>query len=833
MEVRVQQSYRFGRAELRPDNRQLFIDGQAASLGGRAFDMLLVLVERRGRLVSKTELLDLVWPGLIVEENNLQVQMSHLRKLLGPAAIATVPGRGYRFDAAVEVASETLAEGGRAESTECFAPQTRLLGREADLAAVARLCADEPVVTIVGAGGIGKTRVARAFVQENAQRYPDGIAWVDLAVVTDSATVPAALATALGITLVPKIDPFEAMLAYVSPRALLIVIDNAEHLTDAVSRALKRLLQAGPALRVLVTSQQPLRFSLERIFRLEPLAVPRLPCTVEDALTQSAVALLCERVIAIDRRFQLTSENVTAVVQICQRLDGVALAIELAAARLPLLGAQGLLEHLDSRFDLLTSGDRSLPLRQHTLRATVEWSHALLTEDEKRVLRRVAIAFGGFDLDLARHLASDGGEDDWTVLDALGALIECSWINVDPAPVPRYTFAETARGYALLTLHEAGEFNAVRRRHGEAMWQLMERAFADFWITGDDAYVARYAPELDNFRAAMGWARDAEPLWYVSMTATAIPLLRHLSLIREAVEYLAVAEGLAGPEMPLAVRARLAMSMAMLGGGRITAERAVELYQQLQDDQGLYISAYWVATRNEIPLATVEQMVGLKRRVENPGWPPKILALGRGIEEELLYRQGRYVDAVRSLDRRILMCEAIGARDAVTSALMYKVIATFACGDIAGAVAQGLEIAQRCAALNNSYRLACIQAYTFTAMLLLERDERAAADQLARRFASLDRTLGWPHSNDAADGWALLAALDRRFDDAAILIGFADDLHHRGEMTRDALAQTARKRAMQLVERVIAAARRDDLEREGRTLKPDDAARLALPRWPN
>jgi predicted ATPase len=682
MEVRVLQSYRFGRAELRPDARQLFIDGHPCNLGGRAFDMLQVLIERRGRLVKKAELLDLVWPGLIVEENNLQVQMSHLRKLLGPTAIATIPGRGYRFDATVEVASGTPAAGARAEPPEIVAPATRLLGREADLAAVADLCSDEPVVTILGAGGIGKTRVARAFAQENAPRYPDGIVWVDLAVVTDSATVPAALATALGITLVPKIDPFEAMLAYVGTRKLLIVIDNAEHLADAVCRTLRRLLQAGPALRVLVTSQQPLRFSLERIFRLEPLAVPRLPCTVEQALSHSAVALLCERVTALDLRFRLTPENLTPVVRICQRLDGVALAIELAAARLPLLGAQGLLEHLDSRFDLLTSGDRSLPLRQHTLRATVEWSHALLTEDEKRVRRRVAISFGGFDLDLARHLASEGGEDDWTVLDALGALVERSWVNVDAAPVPRYTFAETARGYALLTLHEAGEFNAIRRRHGEAMWRLMERAFADFWTTGDETYVARYAPELDNFRAAMGWAREAEPMWYVSMTAAAIPLLRHLSLIREGVEYLAVAEGLAGPEIPLAVRARLAMSTAMLGGGRTTAERAVELHRQHQDDQGLYISAYWVATRNEIPRATVEEMVALKRRVENPGWPPKVLALGRGIEEELLYRQGRYADAVRSLDRRIVMCEAMGARDAVTSALMYKVIATFASGDI-------------------------------------------------------------------------------------------------------------------------------------------------------
>jgi predicted ATPase len=824
----VQESYRFGRAELRPDARQLLIDGEPTGLGARAFDMLRVLIERRGRVVHKAELFELVWPGRVIEENNLQVHMSHLRKLLGPQAIATVPGRGYRFDAQVEVTSRAP----RAELPEQASlgpPASNFFGREDDLVAVARLCTEHRLVTIVGAGGIGKTRVAQAVAQREGVRYPGGVVWVDLAVISDLAVVPAQFAMALGITLVPSVDPHEAMAAQLRGRAMLVVIDNAEHLVDAVCRTVGRLLAAAADLRVLVTSQQPLRLADEYLYRIGALSYPALPCSVDEARRHGAVALLCERANALDRRFELTDGNVADIVRICKHLDGLPLAIELAAGRLPLLGARGLLEHLDASFEVLATGARDGPTRQQTLRATFEWSHALLSDDEKRVLRRVAVSVGGFDLELARRLASDGGDDDWTVLDALGGLVDRSWVAVNAASVPRYSLAETGRSYGLLMLQEAGELDTVRRRHGRAIWQLMDQAFGDFWTMGDDAYVTRYAPELDNFRAAMGWAREGEPVWYVAIAGSAIPLLRHLSLIREGVEYLAMAQNLVTDEMPLAVRARLALSSAMLGGGLSAAERTVALHEQLGDPIGLFLSCYWLATRNDVPTATIEAMVATKRRIENPAWPGKVLSIGRGIEEELMYRQGRYADALRSIERRVQMCEAMGARDSVTSALMYKVVALFGSGDVEGAVGLSLRVADRCSALKNSYRLACCQAYAVSAMLVLPGDRVSEARSLARAFADLDRTLGWPHVCDAADGWTLLAAMQERFEDAALLLGFADAVHRSGEIARDALADAVRERAAHLLEIALPPARRDELAREGRLLKPDDAARLALP----
>jgi hypothetical protein len=360
----------------------------------------------------------------------------------------------------------------------------------------------------------------------------------------------------------------------------------------------------------------------------------------------------------------------------------------------------------------------------------------------------------------------------------------------------------------------------------------VDGTWCDYWTTGDDAFVQRYGPELDNVRAAMEWARDREPSWYVAMTAGSIPLLRHLSLIREGVESLAVAASLVDDAMPLAVRARLAMSQAMLGGGRGAAERSVELHRELGDAFGLYLSAYWMASRNDVDEATIEAMVDIKRRLEDPRWPAKVLSIGRGVEEELLYQRGRYAEAVASLDVRVALCEAAGLHDGATSALMFRSIATFGAGDPTGALAQSKQILARCAALGNHYRLACEQAYAFTLTLLVDATSRLdEADRLSRTFADLDRRLGWAHIADAADGWSLLAGLGGSIDAAARLAGFADHAHRSGELARDPIATAARDRAAELLAAGLAAERRAELEREGRSLMPDAAAALALPGW--
>ena len=831
------ESYRFDRVELQPDARRLLVDGAERHLGGRAFDMLLALVERRGRVVSKDELLDLVWPGLVVEENNLQAQVSALRKVIGPRPISTIPGRGYRFDAAVQCVDSAAAA---AAAGRVIAPAPPLplapvaaapIGRDDALATLAALSADHALVTLVGAGGIGKTRLAQAFAERHRERFAGGIVWIDLAVVSDSSQVPAALAAALGVTLVPRVDAFEMLVAALRDRPLLVLIDNAEHLADAVARAVVRLLAAGPLLRLVVTSQQPLRVGAEQVCRVAPLDVPTWPCSADQAARSGAVALFVQRARAADRRFVLDEANREQVVRICRRLDGMPLALELAAVRVPLLGTAGLLSHLDARFDLLTGGDRAAPTRQQTLRAALDWSHDLLDAHERELLRRVAVFVGGFDLESAKAVLADDAAQPWAMLDGLGSLVDRSFVDAGGDTAVRYSMAETTRSYALDRLRESGELEAMRRRHAAATVALFERAHEDFWSMGDDDYVRRYAPELDNFRAAMDWSRDRECEWYVAMTAAAVPLLRHLSLIREGLEYLALAERLVDASMPLARRARLALSASMLGGGRPMVERAMGLHRELGEERGLCMCAYWLATRNDVSAEIVAEMVALKRRLEDPRWPSKVLSMGGAIEEELLYRERRFDLALVRLDRRIAMCEAAGAVDAATSALMYRVVALFGLGDVPAAIAQSLSVGERCRRLGNHYRLACCQAYAFSAMLLVEDDRHAEADALARSFSTLDRTLGWAHCCDAADGWALLAARAGRLDAAASLLGFADALHADIGVARDGLADAARADAARRVDAVMDAARRDALAHDGASLTPEAAARLALPGW--
>jgi len=435
------QAYDFANFRLLPDQRTLWSGDAPVKLGSRAFDMLLALVERRDRVVSKNELMDLVWPRLVVEENNLQVQVVTLRKLLGHPAIATVPGRGYRFTVPVVVkgdvatVSDAPAAATPAAAAE-LAPRhnlppwlPRLFGRGDDLRLLGELLDRHPLVTVTGSGGIGKTRLAQAAVALRLDITPDGLWWVDLAPLADPTRIADAVALAMGVRPTGGQTPTDALVAALAGHALLLVLDNAEHLLDGVVSLLTRLRQGAPQARWLVTSQEVLRVADEHVFRAGPLALPGDDANAGADAADGAVALFVARAQAADRHFVLGTENQALVADICRRLDGNPLAIELAAARVPMLGVQGLHQRLDQRFKVLTTGDRSSARRHHTLRAALEWSHQLLAPSEQAVLRRLGVFAGGFTLEAAQQMAEDEqGIDHWDVLEHLGALVEKSLV---------------------------------------------------------------------------------------------------------------------------------------------------------------------------------------------------------------------------------------------------------------------------------------------------------------------------------------------------------------------------------------------------------------------
>jgi len=472
---------RFGRAEVRPSERQLLVDGRPVGLGARAFDVLLALVERRDRIVAKNELLDSVWPGLVVEENNLQVQISSLRKALGPQAIATIPGRGYRFTAALdfEAVSRPDASAPRAtsapEATDTYAAPLSnlpaelppLYGRAEDLLALGALIELHKLVTVVGGGGIGKTALAQALAHRLRGSYDDGVWLVELAPVADASIVATTVAGVLRVELGAEAQ-IATLAKALSASRMLIVLDNCEHLLNAVAELAAALHRAAPNVRLLATSQEPLRVAQEHVYRLGALALPA-EAGIESARQAGAVALFEARAQAADPRFALTEHNIAAVVDICCHLDGIALAIELAAARLPLLGVDGLRARLDERFSVLKGGPRLALKRHQTLRAALDWSHGLLTQDEQTVFRRLGVFAGSLSLESAQRVTADDRIDKWAALDHLGALVDKSLVVADMGEAPRYRLLETSRAFAMEKVQQADETDAVRRSHAEAM----------------------------------------------------------------------------------------------------------------------------------------------------------------------------------------------------------------------------------------------------------------------------------------------------------------------------------------------------------------------------
>ncbi|KWH00729.1 transcriptional regulator [Burkholderia cepacia] len=528
---------RIGTLHVFLDRREIRSNGKLLRIGSRAFEILELLIRANGALVSKDEIMQRVWPHTVVEENNLQVHIAALRKALADDRnlIVTVPGRGYRL-----VGGRTdVAPPVRAVTSRLTAAPTALVGREQTVAEVLAALDTARIVTLVGAGGIGKTRLALEAAMRAEARFPDGAAFVSLATVAAPQFVPDALAAAFGIAQPAGSLTLEAVLASVANRRMLLVLDNCEHLLDAAARIASALTESDAGLRVLATSREALRIQGERLCPIPPLEVPREGADDAETLGASAVQLFSARVQAADPRFPLDERSVSLMASVCRRLDGLPLAIELAAARAAVLGIDVLAAHLDDHFRLLTGGFRTALPRHQTLQAMYDWSYRLLGDAERLLLRWLGVFRGTFSIDAVREIVGATRLADADLLDTIAGLVSKSLLSLESAHgAPRYRLLTTTRAYAMQQLENNGECAAAARAHANYFHALFRLAPVDDGGTLGESRLDVIRRELGNLRAALDWAfspnGDAEI--GIALAAVAVPCLFDLSLVDECRE---------------------------------------------------------------------------------------------------------------------------------------------------------------------------------------------------------------------------------------------------------------------------------------------------------
>lgn len=539
------QSYDFGPFRLVSERQLLLRDGRPVRIGGRALDLLTVLVEQAGETVSKRELIARVWPNLFVEESNLKVNMNALRRALGEGTgssryIVTVVGRGYRFVSPVHVRrlpDWALPANGTSPVRHNLATQTtRIIGRDSAIEAIQAELRDARIVSIVGPGGIGKTSVARAVAERTLAASRSDVWLIDLSSLSDADLVPNAVATAIGLT-AHSANMLESLSEYLRDQHVLLILDSCEHVIDGVASAVDRVVAGAANLRILATSREPLRISGERVRRLPGLAAPEESHTLsaEEALAFPAVQLFVDRATDRDETFSLSDADALAVAEICRRLDGLALAIELAATHVGTLGVRGLLGVLDDRFRVLEIR-RGGPARHRTLFATIDWSYARLSESEQRLMRRLSVFAGAFSLGSACAVALDAGTDRSGMIADLSELVSKSLISAELRDAEmEYRQLDSTRAYSLEKLTECGELDGARRRHAEHCLELLAVAKDDIERLSREEWVARYAGKVDDVRAALRWTfskPDSNAL-SVRLTVAAIPFGKQMSLIEE------------------------------------------------------------------------------------------------------------------------------------------------------------------------------------------------------------------------------------------------------------------------------------------------------------
>ena len=566
----------FGPFELHRCRRILRDTGNPVRLGSRAFEILVALVERPGQVVTKEELVARAWPGMFVESSNLRVHIAALRKALRDDQatsqyIRCFSGRGYSFVASVSRVSLPEAARSSDSSVSSAAPLTKIVGRAQDIDAVAKQVKARRLVTIVGPGGIGKSTVALAAAKQLAAHYASKVHVIDLSVIDDPKLTATAVATAVGVSALAT-DPLKSVIAFLRNIRMLLVLDNCEHVVEGVAHLADAALRGATGIDILVTSREPLWVQGESVYRLDSLKTPQPgpDLTAEGARTYPAIELFLERAIGKLEDDTLNDAAARDVAAICSRLDGIPLAIELAAARVDILGIRGLASELDGRLLLLSKGRRTAQPRHQSLRAMLDWSYDTLPPREQAILRRVSVFRGPFAARAAAEVVADESVEPDAVDDGLIVLSGKSLVSVELGDESiHYRLLQTTRTYGFEKLAaDPIEHAATVRRHAEYLCSVLTHAQAQWERLPRLQWVAQYSRLIDDVRAALEWAFSpvGDVALGAALTAASLPFGFQLAQIDEfmsraerALQTLAVLK----PPQPLA-ELRLTVALASL-----------------------------------------------------------------------------------------------------------------------------------------------------------------------------------------------------------------------------------------------------------------------------
>ncbi len=635
----------FGPFSLVVSERLLTKAGAAVELGARTFDTLIALVSQPNEVISKRDLLARVWPDITVEEASLRFHIASLRKALGDGMdgaryIATVAGRGYCFVAPV---ARSYMDSGHIAASPGFqyanlpSRLTRMVGRDDDLVRLSAQLTAARFVTIVGAGGVGKTTVAVAVGHELFEAFAGAVLFVDLGMLSDPKLAATALASMLGLS-VQSHDVSPTLIAYLRDKRILLILDTCEHLIEAVATLASHIFTAAPQVHILATSREALQVEGEHVYKLDPLACPPDDPSLSAAAARTfpAPQLFVERAAASGARLDFTDAEAAIVVSICRKLDGVALAIELAARRVDAYGLRQTAALLDQRLTLLWLGPRTAPPRQRTLHATLDWSYGLLSELERVVLRRLAVFVGHFTLDAALAVVAGGTVDQSLVFGAIDGLVAKSMVATSPlGAMMRYRLLDTTRAYALEASTDDGEFADLAVRHATYYRRWLEQSGTEWPRLSTGAERAPHFAALNNVRAALEWCFGANgnAKIGVGLAAAAAPVLLAMSPLTECHRWseraLQALDDLGGGELEeMHLQRTLGVSLMFTRGGKDAARVALNRSLAIAEQRGEALdqmrvlgplNMFHLRTGNfKAALRDAERCSAIARSVEDP-----------------------------------------------------------------------------------------------------------------------------------------------------------------------------------------------------------------------